>query len=76
MKSFLAIAGVVAVACLFIGAIAAYDVWFGQNCLRSHQRAYTYYSYHCLAYSRKGICTSSVMYPQIGYETVCDEWKR
>jgi hypothetical protein len=70
---------IVGAATICILAICVFSVWsmvyFSENCLRSHEVPYTYTTSHCVVYSKKGICRVSVPIQQVGYETICDEWK-
>lgn len=58
-----------------IVGIVWYQIYFDQNCLRSHEETYTYYVTYCDAYTRSGHCLFYSTDPEVGTKQVCDQWK-
>jgi hypothetical protein len=47
-----------------------------QQCLRTHDVPYTYYTNHCVSHHNDGSCAVSVPLLNHGYESHCDEWAK
>ncbi len=61
---------------VIVALVIWYQVFFAQNCLKSHSHYYTSYVSHCVAYTKKGSCASSILLPQENSEQICDQWKK
>jgi hypothetical protein len=59
-----------------IGMVVWYQIFFAQNCLKSHTEYYTSYTSQCMHYSKKGTCTSTILMPEVNSDQVCDVWKQ
>lgn len=66
---------IVTIVCAFVVLVALLSLTGCQDCIRSHDVPYTYYTSHCMTYNSNGACLVSVPLKNTGYESHCDEWK-
>lgn len=61
------------ITCIFI--IVALSLTSCQDCAKTHDVQYTYYTNHCVAYGDHGNCIKEVPMKNTSVTSHCDEWK-